>query len=258
MNDSRDVEQINDPTIVGAAEWHNNSFIRTGKYILLQEPLNKEPISPDEPPSRLQEDKKLNEGYQFLRTVRGNIHLDITFVQHFEWNDIGNKKYEKLVHQTDIYLLELLGWSENDRNGLNQLSKQGHFPSSNIETINFIKKDSFNRRITEVISSSGTRVGFFDVDDAPDVLRQGIIQQASLQDRIMNHTETFNEDYIRAGLINTIASAALREWFMVGQLGYQVKKLCEEDSYLIKHPRPHGRGFEENTNFVCPASFLPC
>ena len=41
--------------------------------------------------------------------------------------------------------------------------------------------------------------------------------------------------------------------------GRRVKHLIlRRESKKIKHPRPHGRGFEENTNFVCPASFLPC
>lgn len=165
-------------------EWHGNSFtVEEGDFIP-QEPSKRERISPSEPPSRLKEDEDLGRGYEFLREFGNRINVHIRYARHEKPEDLGDSSFERQIRDTDIYLLEGLGWNKKLQQGLDFLAERGKFPNSNEEVHEFIQ-DPFHMRIARAIAGTQTRISFADVDGkAGDSLRQGILDQADYYDNI--------------------------------------------------------------------------
>jgi hypothetical protein len=215
-------------------DWHNNSFTIDESYYYPQLPLNRERISPTGPPRRLKEDKELGDGFQFLQEFGNRISLHIRYSPHRNAEDFGGDEFEQQVKESDIYLLEQLGWTDDLQQGLDNLADHGSFSSSNTPTLNYLTRDELHRRIGAAISGTKTRIGFADIHDGTDELRRGMINQAGLIQVLRdNATGGLDQDKKRAEIINTVAFESLREWFMVGELGQQVAGLCQNDPDLL-------------------------
>jgi hypothetical protein len=233
MPDSNSEKGLSHDRLLSQAEWHNNSFRKIGNVYIFQEPLKKEQVSTNEPPSMFRQDDELSSGYNFLKKYGSKLNLDIFYSQHSEWNDLGGKDFEAKIKEADIYLLENAGWVANEQEGLDQLSRRGRFSADNLDTLDYIRRSNFTRRIATAISSSGARISFFDVNDAPDPIRQGIIQQYELDESIQNSGLITDQEKKRALLLSMAANTVLREWFMVGMFGNQLERFSQEDQNLL-------------------------
>ncbi|HVZ12583.1 MAG TPA: hypothetical protein VG965_06160 [Patescibacteria group bacterium] len=210
--------------------WHNNSFFKENGDYVIQEPQKKERISPLVPPSRLQEDEELGQGYQFLSEFGQGIHTHIRYGRHATPEELGDQSYEQQVSDADIYLLEGLGWTKNLQEGLDFLADTGESAQDNRDVQDFVQYP-FNRRIADAISGTQTRVSFFDVDNEEgDELRSGMIEQGDVIYGITGQ----GSEVEKAKIINTVAFESLREWFMVGQFGQQIASLVEKDPDLLQ------------------------
>ena len=85
-------------------------------------------------------------------------------------------------------------------------------------------------RKLEALADTQAKISFYDINDGGDDLRKLLIQVGSLIHDIRAAGEGENQS--RAEIINTIAFENIREWFMTGQFGYQVARICQNDPAL--------------------------
>jgi hypothetical protein len=187
------------------------------------------------PPQFLNRDKRLRDGYQFLQEFGQLINLEVILARHGNEDEstLGDEQFgfENRVRASDIYLLEGLGYTNQTETTLNKLSNTGQADEHVKE---WIGQSLHCLRQAQAIQGSDVTIGFFDIDDHPDEhhIRQSLIKVSELYHSI----DTFEGDERgknKLEWIHTLAFEAMREWFMIGNIGLTIAAMCQEDPKLL-------------------------
>lgn len=202
---------------------------------MAMDPFTDTEISPDMPPESLQADPQIGQGYLFLIDHGHELNLDVLLHRHGEDSDLDvpGLNYEQRIANANIVLLEGLGWDEGLMQEMNQLADSGRMSKEAYDK--YCAGDSYQERVLNAISKSGTVVSFNDIDQG-DGIRGDLVRQQNLHGQFesLNMSES-DKRYARA--VHIFAYESFREWFMIGQIGYQIQRILAQSGADISQLR---------------------
>jgi hypothetical protein len=226
--------------------------------VVFTDPTTREMVNTETLPNFLLRDQNLRTGYNFLQEFGSLLRVDTIFARHKsnEPEGLGDKtfNFEGRVRNSDIVLLEGLGWNEELQRQLNNLSKGRQISQEVIQSYlyhddrssKFTNQDINQYRLREIqaIANSSAHILFHDIDDGEDLLfiRKQMIEASEFTtelDRIIETPSDLGSEERETIKSITLAKQifsleALREWFMVANAGYQIAKACKQDPKLMQ------------------------
>ncbi|MEI8061201.1 MAG: hypothetical protein WCG99_02820 [Candidatus Berkelbacteria bacterium] len=208
---------------------HNNSFKfengPNGEELIALDPFSGSEISPVEPPETLVSDERLGQGYFFLAEHGSEINVDVLLAPHATAADVEAPilDYDRRIAAADLVLLEGLGWNEKLKDELNDLTLTGSMAN---EQYDEYCSNERRKRVIRALAKSGTAVSFLDIDSGDDSLRTSLVALQDIYEK-MDQAQSPSKENVIGKIIHTIAYESLREWFMIGQIGYQLKSMTE-------------------------------
>lgn len=197
----------------------------SGLELIAMDPYTGTEISPVTPPECLMRDERLAQGYLFLIDNGHRLRLDVLLNAHGKAEDLGETlDFERKIADSNIVLLEGLGWDETLFRELNSLSSSGRMNRRVYE--DYYEGNTFQERMVNAIAHSGAVISFNDID-AGSGIREDMIALADLPSLLKDTNLSDREKRIKT-TIHIIAYESLREWFMIGQIGYQLKRIMEQ------------------------------
>lgn len=186
----------------------------------LVDPLRGEVVDSHQPPEFLMDDPRLARGFDFLVTDGQRVDLTILYGSHNEASDLEipqGPTFEERVAEADVYICERFNWRrDRQEERLQAAREQGIYPDF---------KDTFTAREFEAIAASGTPSASMDTEgvrsSVEDVLRSLLVQSINIGSPHEKLLATLVVDY-------------LREWYMVGKLGFE-----------LSHLEPNARGWRQ-------------
>lgn len=215
-----------------AAEWVNNSFSQVGDRYVFLDTGRHEQLSLDTPPSSLAQDEELKTGYEFLAEFGESLDVKIVYSQHHGAEHLGAAgSFEKDLNNADVLLLERLGWTEEHLRAVNELADTSYLHQ---RAYTALVGTEFDKRIFNALAGSKKHVGFFDINAVEgNELRSTLIAVSDLlTDIVRDHPETTEKQ--RTGFIHWATFQNTRDWFMVGQFGHEVARLCQNNPELLE------------------------
>ncbi len=222
-----------------AMEFFKSIHKRVPGGIIFIDPITREVVNEKKPPEYLERDEILHNGYKFLREMGARCNIEIIFARHdgrAESLGDANFNFEGRVDAADIFLLEGIGWSEENAQSLNKLSTTGEADDQLYEHVTTYVKGG---REAQAIRGSGTTIAFYDVSEKEEDIsgvRKNIIEQSRFVQKIQNATLAPGADAKHKDMaINTQVAAmeALREWFIVGSMGSQIAELSFKNHEFV-------------------------
>jgi len=223
--DERRPEILNEEVI----SLHNNSFKfengPNGEELIALDPFSGSEISPVEPPETLVSDERLGQGYFFLAEHGSKINIDVLLAPHATAADVEAPilDYDRRVASADLILLEGLGWNEKLKDELNEFTLSGSMAQ---QQYNEYCSGEHAARIARALAKCGAAVSFLDIDDGDDQVRSSLVALKEIFGK-MDQAQSLSKEKVIGKIIHAIAYESLREWFMIGQIGYQLKSMTE-------------------------------
>ncbi len=222
-----------------AMEFFKRIHKRVPGGVVFTDPITGEVVTEKKPPEYLERDEDLHNGYKFLREMGTLCNIEIIFARHDgQAESLGdaNFNFEGRVKEADIFLIEGVGWSKENAQGLNKLSVTGE---ANAQLNEYVTNNVKNNRETQAIRGSGATIAFYDVSEKQEDtsgVRKSIIEQTRFLDKIQNAALAPGADARskdKAINIHVSAVEALREWFIIGSIGAQIVENSSQNPDFI-------------------------
>lgn len=202
------------------------------------DPTTAERLRVNEPPECLLRDPELRSGYDFLKDQAHAVSFDLQFINHNQNSpqNLGPKGYfEARVRDNDLLLLEGVGWTENSETLVNNLSHAREVsPDVLSEYVTPLRQ-----RVLNAISGTKKIVGFHDIrSDRSERSASGqlvtltVRQQVQLGAFLQQPPERRSATRYKQMANEIAAFQGLREWYMICQIGSQIRKAQAENSEI--------------------------
>lgn len=222
-----------------AMEFFKRIHKRVPGGVVFTDPITGEVVNEKKPPEYLERDEDLHNGYKFLREMGARCTIEIIFARHDgQEESLGDAdfNFEGRIKAADIFLIEGVGWSEENVRGLNKLSVVGE---ADAQLSEYATNNIKNNRETQAIRGSDATIAFYDVSEKQEDtsgVRKSIIEQTHFLEKIQNATLAPGADARskdKAINIHVSAVEALREWFIVGSIGAQIREISSQNPDFI-------------------------
>ena len=175
-----------------------------GDIIAFTDPATGERLPQNQPPEFLLQGPSLKSGYEFLKQHASRLKLELILAEHHpdRPEDLGDTdfNFEGKVRDSDILLLEGLGWNQEYKSLLNRITSNETEPGD-LEKLEEFVHDPYTLRIIEAIHDSRVEVGFYDIEntDDPTGIQQKLIGNTDFLAKIADAkvSEGIDEDEIQ-------------------------------------------------------------
>ncbi len=197
--------------------WRN--VLPNGDAVLL-DPATGSAIDPNVPHQWIVEDPRLAEGFGYLQRHAGNISVKLVFGRHQQAGDLGDPRqgwFEQQVQASDAYAFEAAGWNRQKYfETLGRFALSGEVPQL---------RTTFSLRRWLAAARSGTPSFSYDIENTDRPLDVMANKMLGLWLETLLDTSAIGPDEQDWKYI----SNCLREWYMVGKLGYELGRLSLQE-----------------------------